>query len=78
MGKRLPFLLATIGVLFLAASFVCDIALIDVASHRAETGVQERFGDAIALVAWLRTIGLFGLIIGGFLFLTRVIVKRGK
>lgn len=78
MRKRLPFLLSTIGILFLAVSFVYDIAHIDVASRDAAPGAHDHLIDTIALVAWLRTIGLFALIIGGFMFLTRMVVQRSN
>ena len=77
MRKHLPFLLSTIGVLFLAASFIYDIAFIDLPSRDLPPDSHSMNSD-IALTAWLRTIGLFALIIGGFLFLTRVVVRRNK
>ena len=78
MKKHLPLLLATIGVLFMAASFIYDFA--DIPWHDPPPDGVEHTHDEneVAVIVILRTIGLFALIIGGFLMLTRAVMRNGK
>lgn len=76
MKKRLPLLLTIIGLLFLTASFVYDIAAFNIPPQDAPPHIEEHYSSTMAVSVWLRTIGIFATIIGGFLFLVRVLVQR--
>jgi hypothetical protein len=80
MKKRLPLLLTIFGLLFLVASFVYDVAMVNIPAQDApphiEEQYREQYSSAMAVSTWLRTIGIFATIIGGFLFLVRVLVQR--
>lgn len=76
MKKRIPLLVTALGLLFLIASFTYDMAVVHIPPQDAAPHIAERYNSAIAVSVWLRTIGIFATIIGGFLFLVRVIVRQ--
>lgn len=78
MRKRLPLLLTAVGLVLFVVSYIYDAAVVTVPPQDASPEIAERWGEMLTLTMWLRTIGLFALIIGAFLWLARAVVKRNR